>query len=171
MKLRAARDGDATELAALVARCNARYGDWASAGWEPPESPFEDERPRIAERIADPSAWVRLAQEAEAIAGFVDWRPDRADPTVAELRSLYVEPDRWDHGLGRGLLRAAQGAIGEAGLETAYLWVPDGDRRAMGLYESEGWRASGSTRWHDRLRLPMHRYELEVSGSSAATMA
>ena len=166
--LAAASDRDAADLAALVARCNAMYRGWAPADWNPSDSLFDDERPRIAERIADPLAWIRLTREHGMVAGFVDWRPDRQEYADAELRSLYVEPTLWARGIGRGLLRAAQRAIRGAGLETAHLWVPDGDQRAIRLYESERWHAAGSSQWHARLRLPMHRYELNVLDSSAA---
>ena len=49
---------------------------------------------------------------------------------------LYVDPDYYSQGIGRKLLQMAVDAIGEK----AWTIVLDGNQRAIGLYESEGFK-------------------------------
>ncbi|MCB0874852.1 MAG: GNAT family N-acetyltransferase [Solirubrobacterales bacterium] len=158
MRIRGATEQDAPALAAIVARCDAEYADWAPADWQPPPEGFNDELTRIAARIADPAARTMLAEEVVPI-GFIDWRRLDREPQVAELRSLYVEPRRWARGTGRALLRFAQDGMSKAGFASFRLWVPDGDDRAMALYASEGWSPAGRRRRHDHLGLDLVGYE------------
>jgi ribosomal protein S18 acetylase RimI-like enzyme len=90
---------------------------------------------------------VRLGA-AEEVVGFVSFGPSRDADTVGlgEVYALYVDPDRHQGGVGRTLMADARRRLGEAGLSEAILWVLDGNHRARGFYEREGWSPDGATR-------------------------
>lgn len=55
---------------------------------------------------------------------------------------VFVDPDHWGVGIGRQLLRAAEDLVAANGFDTAELHTRVGNARAVGLYESAGWKVS-----------------------------
>ncbi len=88
------------------------------------------------------------ASSGERITGFVTFGASRDEDAegLAEIYALYVDPGSYRGGLGRGLMAAARGRLLEAGFSGAVLWVLQGNERAIGFYEGEGWRPDGATR-------------------------
>lgn len=84
----------------------------------------------------------------EIILGFVTFGRSRdADaPDHGEILALYVDPDRYEGGVGRMLMAAARRRLWEAGFVDALLWVLEGNDRAVRFYAGEGWTADGATR-------------------------
>jgi ribosomal protein S18 acetylase RimI-like enzyme len=84
----------------------------------------------------------------EAIAGFVSFGPSRDADTVGlgEIYALYVDPDRYEGGVGRTLMAAARRRLRESGFESSVLWVLRGNLRAQRFYERESWASDGATR-------------------------
>jgi GNAT superfamily N-acetyltransferase len=80
----------------------------------------------------------------------------------AELRRLYVIPDRWGQGLGHRLHDAALQRARRRGAVTAWLTVLEQNNRARRFYERHGWRQaeSNSTEEHDGVVLIRYRYAL-----------
>jgi GNAT superfamily N-acetyltransferase len=74
-----------------------------------------------------------------------------ARPGDAELRRLYVIPERWGQGIGSRLLDAALNRAGRTGGTTAWLRVLEKNDRARAFHENRGWRlaASEGTHAHD----------------------
>jgi ribosomal protein S18 acetylase RimI-like enzyme len=70
---------------------------------------------------------------------------------VGELYAINLDPDYWGFGHGRELLRNATTELHGAGFGELVLWVVPTNKRARGLYESEGWVADGATRADDVL--------------------
>jgi L-amino acid N-acyltransferase YncA len=110
----------------------------------------------LADRAAQPmedrvAMWLQrfltnptyVAETADGrIVGFAAAGPGRdSDMTVVELMSLYVTSATYDTGVGHRLLLKA---IGES---PAYLWVLDGNERAIRFYESHGFRFDGISRY------------------------
>jgi GNAT superfamily N-acetyltransferase len=58
----------------------------------------------------------------------------------AELRRLYVIPERWGQGVGGRLLDAAIRGAERAGAAVAWLSVLEKNIRARSFYENRGWR-------------------------------
>jgi ribosomal protein S18 acetylase RimI-like enzyme len=85
---------------------------------------------------------------SDVIAGFVTFGGSRdADASgLGEVYALYVDPDRYEGGLGRLLMAEARAALREHGFTEALLWVLDGNHRAQRFYEREGWSPDGSCR-------------------------
>ncbi|HWH21210.1 MAG TPA: GNAT family N-acetyltransferase [Solirubrobacterales bacterium] len=84
----------------------------------------------------------------EPVLGFVTFGPSRDEDAVGmgEIYALYVDPSRYEGGLGRMLMAHARQRLKEQGFEAAVLWVLQGNERAASFYEREGWEPDGATR-------------------------
>ncbi len=83
-----------------------------------------------------------------AVTGFVSFGPSRDADAVGfgEIYALYVDPERYQGGVGRLLMAEARQRLQGAGFDAAVLWVLQGNRRALAFYEREGWVPDGATR-------------------------
>jgi GNAT superfamily N-acetyltransferase len=63
-----------------------------------------------------------------------------------ELMAIYVDPAYTRAGVGRLLMTAARKRLRGVGVAGASLWVLDGNVRARGFYERDGWRFDGTCR-------------------------
>jgi len=154
VKLREARRGDEP----AVADVHVRAWQEAYRGLIPDEFLDEldpDDRARTYTfESEDPAAPTTLlaVQEGEdcgeVILGFATFCPSRDldAPDHGEVAALYVDPDRYEGGVGRMLMAEARRRLWEAGFAAALLWVLDGNDRAVRFYEGEGWTADGATR-------------------------
>jgi ribosomal protein S18 acetylase RimI-like enzyme len=85
----------------------------------------------------------------ERIAGFAAFGASRDADAVGfgEIYALYVDPDRYQAGVGRMLMADARGRLREGGFDAAVLWVLRGNERAQRFYEREGWEPDGAQRF------------------------
>jgi GNAT superfamily N-acetyltransferase len=81
---------------------------------------------------------VSVAEIDGAVEGFC-LAGASGDEGWGEVFAIYVAPEHWGTGLGRGLLEAGEGALLGAGHERALLWVLDGNARARAFYQRQGW--------------------------------
>ena len=80
-----------------------------------------------------------LVTEADGkVAGFCSVGPADADGW-GEVYAIYLAPEHWGVGLGRGLLEAGEKALGENGHGRAQLWVLSTNARARAFYQRQGW--------------------------------
>jgi ribosomal protein S18 acetylase RimI-like enzyme len=103
-------------------------------------------RREIESTPPDRAPWV--ASDDSHVVGFVSVGPSRDDgagPHVGELYAIYVDPDCWDRGVGRELLRHAERDLAAAGYDDATLWVLTANERGRRFYEAGGWVADGAT--------------------------
>ncbi|WP_328530797.1 GNAT family N-acetyltransferase [Nocardioides sp. NBC_00368] len=117
-----------------------------------PDSIFVERRSLRAERVdrwrtnlgTGPfSTLVLEDDEPGRLLGFASAGPGRdTDPGLPplELSALYVRAERYGTGLGHRLLEKAIGS------SAAYLWVLDGNQRAIVFYERQGFRFDGETK-------------------------
>jgi ribosomal protein S18 acetylase RimI-like enzyme len=84
----------------------------------------------------------------EPLVGFVTFGGSRDDDAegLGEVYALYVDPDRYRGGVGRLLMAEARERLADSGFSEAILWVLQGNDRARGFYEGEGWKPDGATR-------------------------
>ena len=75
--------------------------------------------------------------------GDVTIRAAPANPGDHEIRRLYVDPERQGEGFGRRLMEAAFANQRLVGACDIYLQVWDQNHRAVGLYRSLGFDATG----------------------------
>ena len=64
-------------------------------------------------------------------------------------------PAAWDQGIGKQLMAAALGRLGEAEFDQVTLWVLDSNARARRFYEAGGWLADGAVKRDDSFGIPM----------------
>lgn len=147
MRIRPAVPDDAEALTDL----HLDVWDEAYAGLIPDEI-LQDRRHRREARI---ETWRRriegseedhllASDDAGRLLGFAGFgpSPDAEDQGVPSLQlmALYVRAEAYGTGLGHELLAAA---IAE---EPAFLWVLDGNQRAITFYRREGFEFDGTTK-------------------------
>jgi ribosomal protein S18 acetylase RimI-like enzyme len=115
------------------------------------------------ERILSAAGWpdgeTLVADAGGRLSGFVSYGPARDDDAdsrrAGEIYAIYLMPAAWDGGIGRQLMTAALGRLGEAGFGQAILWVLDSNARARRFYEAGGWLADGAAKQDDSFGVPM----------------
>ncbi len=125
-----------------------------------PAAVFAERRSRRAERVESWRGIIAAGSSANLLAwsadgrllGFSSTGPGRDVPADGlpplELMALYVRASSYGTGVGHALCEAA---IGSA---PAYLWVLDGNERAIRFYERQGFDFDGTTKPED---LGLHR--------------
>ncbi|WP_430592073.1 N-acetyltransferase family protein [Humidisolicoccus flavus] len=108
----------------------------------------------------DPANDERNAEGHSALVACVDGEPqawatfgagrDEHFAAEGELAGFYASPDYWGLGLGYTLIGAVKDALRDAGFARGYLWVLDGNERAAGFYERNGWTYDGTQKPFDK---------------------
>lgn len=95
---------------------------------------------------------VLVAETDGAILAWSSFGAARDDdaPATAELRGIYAHPESWSSGVGRALLASVEDRLRDAGHRRAYLWVLDGNERAVRFYERHQWADDGAVKIDDR---------------------
>lgn len=141
---------DAAPIAALAA--TVWITTYATAGVEPAFARHvltEFTEPRWRDLLAAPGRICWLAEQADAVVGFVELtlqapapvpRPSRAP---AEIARLYVLERFTGQGIGRTLLRHGATSARTRGADELWLTVYEGNARALAFYRRTGWRDAG----------------------------
>jgi len=139
---------DIPQLAASVAEAFSRYGEFAPAGWQPPNTNTQAES--LERSIVEQGFWGEAAFQDALLAGhaaFIPaarrWLRPELDATVAHLLHLFVIPEYWGSGLATQLTAHAISAAYARGHTSMCLFVAEGQRRARRFYEREGFTAVG----------------------------
>ena len=136
--IRAARPGEAATLAAIQRDASLA----ALAHIFPPDRypyPMDEVVERWEEALADEDVAVFVAEE-EGVAFGVDGA--RAE----WLDGLYVLPEWWSRGVGRGLHDHVLEHLRAAGSRECHLWALEHNARARRFYERLGWHEDGTSR-------------------------
>jgi ribosomal protein S18 acetylase RimI-like enzyme len=103
---------------------------------------------RFRETIATGSEDIYVAEETGTITGFLAVGPcrdrDTDQESAREIYALYLSPQFWRRGIGRGLCEKAEEILKSQGCSKALLWVFEDNRRARRFYEAMGFTADGS---------------------------
>ena len=173
--MRRATDGDAPKIASLHIRT------WQTAyRGQLPDDFLDGMTASFERRAAFWAQWIReradatdrailVSEEDGEIVGFATCGPSEdepRDPAVGEVYAIYVDPDHWDHGHGRGLFAAATAFLAGVGFREATLWVLGTNARARRFYEIAGWSADGATKTDQRGDVALHevRYRRSLVG-------
>lgn len=84
-----------------------------------------------------------LNGEAAGFCGFGPGRDGEASVALGEIYGLYVLKKAQGRGAGRALLQSALRELEKTGFSTVYLWVLDGNVRAMAFYQRQGFFRDG----------------------------
>lgn len=135
---------DAEAIALVQVRgwlaAHADVVDLEEMGWHDVDRRAAVWREQLAARDAAPLTWVW--DQRGRVVGFATAGPSRdadAGPAVGELYALYVDPVAQNAGVGRALLRRAEGDLRGHGFAEATSWVVEENLRARRFYEGHGW--------------------------------
>lgn len=117
--------------------------------------------------LGDPDQTVRrlavtVGGTAVGWSGFGTPRDEVAEGT-GELHALNLLPAYWSSGLGTALFQASVEGLRAMGYERAYLWVADGNGRAIRFYEKHGWCPDGRTKQDARFDPPLLELSFSVT--------
>ncbi|WP_436527066.1 N-acetyltransferase family protein [Actinoplanes sp. HUAS TT8] len=103
-----------------------------------------------------------LAERSGVLVGHATCGPDREDPGIGELYSIYVDPLAWGTDAGWRLFSATVRTLTGEGYPEMRLWVLAANSRARRFYERAGMNTDGVTATHRILdagiELPKLRY-------------
>lgn len=143
-QIRSAIPADAPAVAAVHVRAwQVGYRELLPADYLASLRP-EDRAARYDFTHSDPAKpHTRVAVAGKTILGFATFMPSADPPGYGELCALYVEPDRWGHGLGVALIADARARMTAQGHRHAVLWILNGNSRADRFYRKDGWSPDG----------------------------
>jgi GNAT superfamily N-acetyltransferase len=143
------------------------------------ELSVDQHRKEWLEHLRKPASkreWVWVATCVGQVLGFAFVAPsedsDQDRERVVELIAVYVRPNAWGQGAGRGLIEQSLQTAGREGYERMTLWVLEANRRARRLYHRLGFKPDGTRELRPigGTGLPMLRYAIDtlVSGAQSA---
>jgi GNAT superfamily N-acetyltransferase len=107
---------------------------------------------------------VLVAEEGGELVGFTACGTSRdpdADTRTGEVRTFFVAPWFWRHGVGRALMAVALDDLRARGYAEATVWSFADNERANAFYASEGFEPDGAERreavWADVLEVRYRR--------------
>ena len=161
--VRRAPEADAAAIAVVAARA-LREG---LAGILPGERMPSDDPRWVEDRLRDEDVEVAVAEANGEVSGFAIFGATRdtdVPDSVAEIRVLHVDPDRWRSGLGRALVDHALDRLLAAGYEEATLWSAAANRRAGAFYEAVGFARDGAEQSREQFgNVPEVRYRIALA--------
>ena len=102
--------------------------------------------------LRDPAVRLLLAEEDGATLGYTAFgssRDDDVPPDVGEVRTFFVRPHAWRHGVGSALMARALGELVEMGYHHATVWSFADNTRANAFYEHHGFERDGAEQRED----------------------
>ncbi len=130
---------------------------------------------RIAERLAGASrdgSAILAAEVNGLVRGLALYGPSRdrgAAPGEGEIVALYVHPDNWRQGLGRGLVEASLDELARGGHVEAIVWTLAESPRNLAFYGALGFHRDGGTQRRPSFGSPLEvRFRMPLACRSQA---
>jgi len=130
----------------------------------PEEFALPDEgewRANLADALADDAVRALVVDADQGLAGLVVYGANRdVEPAAGagEIRAMFVHPDNWRRGIGRGLVEVACVDLEKMGYSAATLWSLRDNDRGSAFYADLGFTRDGSTQTRPHLGAPEVRY-------------
>ena len=80
------------------------------------------------------------------------------------MTATYVDPPRWQTGVGRAVLEGALGSLEDGRWDDATLWVFQRNAQARAFYARLGFRLDGARGTHEASGVPTVRMRRRASG-------
>lgn len=139
--------------------CPARHEDhpaalrmWHAANVARGVVPSPQRIDRVRQKLGEADALVLVGHVDEQVRAMVlaePWRDaDGTGPPVADrghVSMVFVGPDYWGQGLGRGMLAALHAVAEQRGWTRTSLWTRESNQRAQRLYLRAQYRPTGRT--------------------------
>lgn len=173
MNIREADAGDTDGIAALVRKCCAMRASCDPARYELAADVIREYRLWFGHVAEDPRSILLVAEENEAIVGFLIAVVNREMPIYklaeyALIQEMWVEPEYDPAGAGASLVAKAGGLFGEMGIRQIRIEAPAADARLRKTLESAGFRVCSIDLLMD---LPPRRSRKRSQPKPAATDA
>jgi GNAT superfamily N-acetyltransferase len=98
--------------------------------------------------VTEPGRHAMFVAESDGVPmGMAFGLLDRDHPTRAHLGGMWVDPDARQKGCGRALSEAVIAWARERGFADMVLWVTEGNKAAIMLYERVGFTLTGRRDW------------------------
>lgn len=113
---------------------------------------------RWRRNITDPAAGTEylVVTHNDLPVGFAILGPaDDSEPGMGQLYALNLHPDWWARRLGSMLFGAAEQRLTTLGYSRGFLWVAQGNERAITFYNKHGWLDDGGTLEDERFDPPI----------------
>ena len=114
----------------------------------------------------DPQTAAFVAEHTGELVGLSFIGPTRDDDLdphrFGEVFAIYVAPEHWGHGHGKGLMVRSLDWLREAGFSAAMLWVFDTNEIGRGFYERGGWRLDEAIKIDDSFGAPMRELRYRI---------
>ncbi|MBA3359200.1 MAG: GNAT family N-acetyltransferase [Thermoleophilaceae bacterium] len=124
--------------------------------------PVEAEwRATLAEALAGDAVRALVADAGHALAGLVVYGANRdvePAPGAGEIRAMFVHPDHWRRGVGRGLVEVACADLDQMGYSAVTLWSLRDNDVATAFYEGLGFERDGAAQTRPGLGAREVRY-------------
>ena len=133
--------------AAGIARVHVRSWQVAYAGILDPDylqglDPVK-RTDRWREILQQNESQTHVARHQGVVAGFVSFgrcRDEGAPPDRGEIWAIYTLPELWGQGFGKALLQRSLEELAALGCNSVSLWGLSRNQRAIGFYESRGFK-------------------------------
>jgi len=123
---------------ALIALLPEEFELPDEAGW----------RAGLADTLAGDGVRAIVADGGDGLAGLVVYGANRdvePAPAAGEIRAMFVHPDHWRQGVGRGLVEVACADLEQMGYSAVTLWSLRDNEVATAFYERLGFARDGAT--------------------------
>lgn len=142
------------EDAAGIASVHVRTWQAAYRGQMPDdfldEIDIEKKTIRWREWVQQSDTWVLVVEDQyHRVIGFCSScssRDAEAAANIAEIRAIYVDPEKWRGGAGRSLMSASLAHASVHGFNAMTLWVLESNADARAFYESIGFVLDGASK-------------------------
>jgi len=94
-------------------------------------------------------------------------RDQDAGDRTAEIAATYVDPLRWNSGVGRSLLREALAGLDDNRWDHATLWIFQRNAQGRAFYARSGFRLDGAKSTHDASGVTTARMRVPLGSSGA----
>ena len=116
--------------------------------------------------LGNPALQTYVAIKDKIIVGFVrcDAKTGPQDTSLTcELHAIYVHPDFWGKGVGKGLMLGVIDRSRQASYKELFLWVFKNNAQARRFYENYGFKYANDSKQKEFAGIPFEQVKYELT--------